>query len=86
MYTTACFGHFCQIKSTAAAVAELIREAILCGECADGERLPENDLARRYGVSRIPLREALQLLRGEGLVTTIANRGVRARCAGEEAI
>ena len=66
-------------KSTGAAVAELIREAILCGEFAAGERLPEDDLARRYGVSRIPLREALQVLRGEGLVTGSANRGVRVR-------
>jgi hypothetical protein len=31
-------------KSIGAAVAELVREAILCGEFAEGERLPENDL------------------------------------------
>jgi DNA-binding GntR family transcriptional regulator len=37
------------------------------------------NLARRYGVSRIPLREALQILTGEGLVTGSANRGVRVR-------
>jgi hypothetical protein len=66
-------------KSTGAAVAELVREAILCGEFAEGERLPESDLARRYGVSRIPLREALQILTGEGLVTASTNRGVRVR-------
>lgn len=58
-------------------MAELIREAILVGEFAEGERLPENELARRYGVSRIPLREALQILTGEGLVQASANRGVR---------
>ncbi len=38
-----------------------------------------NDLTRRYGVSRIPLREALQILTGEGLVKARANRGVRVR-------
>jgi DNA-binding GntR family transcriptional regulator len=44
MYTKAALD---TSKSTGAAVAELIREAILCGEFAEGERLPENDLVRR---------------------------------------
>jgi DNA-binding GntR family transcriptional regulator len=79
MYTTTALDTSVRSKSTGAAVAELVREAILCGEFAEGERLPESDLARRYGVSRIPLREALQILTGEGLVKASANRGVRVR-------
>jgi DNA-binding GntR family transcriptional regulator len=79
MYTITALDTSVRSKSTGAAVAELVREAILCGEFAEGERLPESDLARRYGVSRIPLREALQILRGEGLVKASANRGVRVR-------
>ena len=37
------------------------------------------DLARRHGTSTNPVREALQLLRGEGFVTFVANRGARVR-------
>lgn len=45
-----------------------IREAINSGELRSGESLPEKELAERLGVSRTPVREALNRLRGEGLV------------------
>jgi DNA-binding GntR family transcriptional regulator len=59
-------------------VAEL-REAILTGEIAPGTRLLQVEVAQRYGVSRIPLREALQTLHAEGLVVIEPNRGTICR-------
>jgi DNA-binding GntR family transcriptional regulator len=49
-------------ESTADLVAESLRELIASGEAMDGTRLVERDLAEKFGVSRIPLREALQRL------------------------
>lgn len=56
-------------------VVKLIREAILSGKIHAGERLNENGLARDLGLSRIPVREALQQLQGEGLVVDVPRRG-----------
>jgi DNA-binding GntR family transcriptional regulator len=55
-------------KSIGAAVADLLRDAILTREFVEGERLPELRLCEKYGVSRIPLREAFQILASEGLL------------------
>jgi DNA-binding GntR family transcriptional regulator len=66
-------------KSIGAALADLLREAILTREFVDGERLPELTLCEKYGVSRIPLREAYQILASEGLIVSTANRGARVR-------
>lgn len=56
------------------AFAQLV-EAISIGEFAPGQRLSEAELARRFGISRGPLREALQRLEGR-LVTRRARVGV----------
>src|SRR5271166_39744 len=66
-------------KSVGAAVADLLRDAILTREFVDGERLPEVAVCEKYGVSRIPLREAFQILASEGLIVSTANRGARVR-------
>src|SRR5205085_11874808 len=58
---------------------ELIREAILDGELTAGERLKEDDLARRLDVSRTPIREALRRLEAEGLVVVEPHRGATVR-------
>ena len=60
-----------------ASLYERIREDIIEGRLAANERLVVTDLARRHGTSTNPVREALQLLRGEGFVTFVANRGAR---------
>ena len=60
-------------------MADLLRDAILTREYVDGERLPELPLCEKYGVSRIPLREAYQILASEGLIVSTANRGARVR-------
>lgn len=52
-----------------------IREAIVTGEFASGERLIETQLAADLGMSRAPIREAIQRLAEEGLVTEHPHQG-----------
>lgn len=56
-------------------VIETIRNAILDGDIAAGSRINEGQLAQRLAVSRTPIRAALHVLAGEGLITYIRNRG-----------
>lgn len=56
-------------------LAAALRERILAGELAGGTVLRQEALAEAYGVSRIPVREALRLLEGEGLVVLHVHRG-----------
>lgn len=56
-------------------VADALRTAILDGDYAPGDRIRQEDLADRYGASRVPVREALRTLESEGLVTLVANTG-----------
>ncbi|GIJ80849.1 DNA-binding transcriptional regulator, GntR family [Micromonospora phaseoli] len=58
------------------AVDRLTRE-LLSGRSDPGERLVEEQLTRRLGISRAPLREALRLLAQRGLVEHVPRRGVR---------
>ncbi len=55
--------------------ANLLRERILAGEFAMGERLVEASIARQLSISRGPVREALRQLRAEGLVQEEPRRG-----------
>jgi DNA-binding GntR family transcriptional regulator len=52
-----------------------LRDAIIRCELKPGERLVIDDLARRYDVSIIPVREALRILESEGLVVSVAHTG-----------
>jgi len=61
------------------AVVDALRDAILTGRYAPGTRLVEENLAAAFGVSRIPLREALRRLEAEGLVLSSPNRGATVR-------
>ena len=57
-------------------VADQLRELIVAGELARGERLPnENVLARDFGVSRATIREALRVLAAQNLITTAKGAG-----------
>lgn len=67
--------HDSGVQSSATVVAERIRDAISQGEITPGERLHQEDLAERFGVSRSPVREALRLLEARGLITYRANKG-----------
>lgn len=60
-------------------VTRVLREAILFGEFAPGERLSEPDLAKRFDVSLTPVREALGTLAGTGLVVRGGRRGTHVR-------
>jgi DNA-binding GntR family transcriptional regulator len=66
-------------RSASAAAGEVIREAIIDGRLAPGQRLKEEELARELGMSRTPVREALLLLQSEGLVQSIPRRGATVR-------
>ena len=57
-------------------VTERLRDGILAGLYSQGEQLNEAELARRFGVSRGPLREAMQRLIQDGLLENRPHRGV----------
>lgn len=61
-------------RTTSDDIADALREAILTGHFSDGAELNQVALARHYGVSRVPLREALQRLAAEGLVSARAHQ------------
>lgn len=63
----------------ATTVADELRKLIYSGELAPGTRLNEAALAARMGTSRGPIREAIRMLAGTGLVTPVAHRGVFVR-------
>jgi DNA-binding GntR family transcriptional regulator len=56
-------------------IAERIRADILSGLLAPGQPLRQEDLASRFGVSRLPVRDALVRLEARGLVEVFPNRG-----------
>ncbi|AEG92683.1 GntR family transcriptional regulator [Ramlibacter tataouinensis] len=60
-------------------IAEQIKQLIYAGEFKAGDRLNEAALAVRMGTSRGPIREAIRILAGTGLVTPVPNRGVYVR-------
>ena len=60
-------------------IEQFLRNDIVAGELPFGARLRIDDLASRYGVSHMPVREALRVLHGEGLVVIEPNRGARVR-------
>ncbi len=64
-------------------VAERLRELILSGELEPRERINENELCERFGISRTPLREALKILATEGLLELLPNRGARVGSVSE---
>jgi DNA-binding GntR family transcriptional regulator len=63
-------------ESTPAIIADKLRRAIGHGELKPGAQLGEAELARKFGVSRGPVREAMSRLTQEGLLLPIRNRGL----------
>lgn len=61
--------------ATGARIAATLRDAILAGDYAPGERIRQDELAEQHGASRVPVRDALRILEAEGLVTLVANAG-----------
>ncbi|MBF2047593.1 MAG: GntR family transcriptional regulator [Leptolyngbya sp. IPPAS B-1204] len=62
-------------RSTPDLIAEALRQAIQHGLFQEGQSLRQDEIATQFGVSRIPVREALRQLEAEGLVTFHPNRG-----------
>jgi DNA-binding GntR family transcriptional regulator len=58
-------------------VSTRLRDAILSGSLAPGEKILEEQLCADFGISRAPLREALRLLAQQGLVEHLPRRGSR---------
>ena len=63
-------------------VADWLAQRIITGETAPGERLTEPRIAELAGVSRSPVREALRILAGEGLVEITPRHGARVTHVG----
>lgn len=55
-------------------VTELLRHDLLAGEIMPGERIKISDLEKRFGVSHIPIREAVRRLESEGLIVAMPQR------------
>lgn len=62
-------------RTVSASVAASLREDIVSGHLESGTRLRQVELARRFGVSTTPVREALAALQSEGLVRLHPQRG-----------
>lgn len=60
-------------------VVEGIIDGVMAGRYVQGQRLVAADLAEEFNVSRAPVREALHMLAGEGVVELTPNRGARIR-------
>lgn len=68
-----------EIPTRTVSIAETLRCGILAGDFQPGERMLEVTLSERLNVSRTPIREALKLLAGEGLLDHTPNRGYYVR-------
>ncbi len=62
-------------KNTAELIADALRSAILQGKLTSGQWLRQDEIAAKFNVSKIPIREALVQLQSEGLVQLLPNRG-----------
>ena len=63
------------LPATTAQIADAVRSDILRGKLKSGQPLRQDKIAARFGVSKIPVREALVKLKAEGLVSLYQNRG-----------
>ncbi len=64
-------------RSLSETLAERLRDLIISGDLAAGDKIDETQLCLLFGVSRTPLREAIKIVATEGLVTLTPNRGAR---------
>ncbi len=63
-------------KTPAQLAEEAIEKDILSGRIASGKRINEQDICKRFNMSRTPVREILRRIEGNGLAKSIPNRGV----------
>ena len=67
------------IKTTSEVIAQSIKEMIFQAELKPGQQLVQESLARMFGVSRVPVRDALQILINMGIAVNVPRRGVIVR-------
>jgi len=67
------------IRTMSGQIATRLRDRILAGDYAPGAALLQDSIAAEFGVSKIPVREALVRLRAEGLIDIHAHRGFQVR-------
>jgi DNA-binding GntR family transcriptional regulator len=67
-------------------IADRIRTDVMSGQLPEGERLNEIELGEKFGVSRTPIREALQQLMHEGLLEGRPNAGIKVAARPADAI
>ncbi|MFC8511295.1 GntR family transcriptional regulator [Streptomyces sp. NPDC057411] len=60
-------------------VCEGLRDRIITGRLKPGDRLVEREVAEDFGVSRVPVREAIRILIGEGFLQTVSQRRIVVR-------
>lgn len=75
-----------QRRSSGDRAALYIRRLIFDGELLPGTRVPQDEVARSMGISRIPVREALIALEREGWVTIEMHRGAFVNALDEQAV
>ena len=73
-------------KGSGEQAAAYIRQLVFDGQLQEGMRLPQDEVARAVGVSRIPIREAIIALEREGWVTTRLHRGTFVNAFDEHVI
>ena len=71
------FAEMQRPQTVAEQVANVLREAIADGSLADGTMLRQDDLALRFGFSRMPIRDALRQLEAEGIVQIHPTKGAQ---------
>ena len=74
-FTALAGSDFASRRSTPGLIADSIRAGMLDGRIGGGQKLVQKDLARAFGTSRIPIREALRQLESDGLIDYSPHRG-----------
>ena len=56
-------------------IVEFVKDSVTSGQLKPGERVPEQEIAESFGISRTPIREAFRQLESEGFITFVARKG-----------
>lgn len=65
-------------KTAQQAVLDGLRQMVITGQLPPGSAIKQDEVAEQFGVSRVPVREALKMLEGEGHVSYLPHHGFRA--------
>ncbi len=72
-------GRIDAIRNTGEVIAQTLKEMIHEAELKPGQQLVQENIAKMFGVSRVPVRDALQILISMGIVVNVPRRGVIVR-------